>query len=91
MRAHGDVIAAADSLTVEVLGGGGSVSDAVFFVIELESRRAEIADITCQASGAWTEQVARQLTDAVDAFLAGKRFLILDRNPVSIRGRPGQR
>ncbi len=85
LRAHWDTIAAADFFTVEVLGWQGLVRYAVFFVIELETRRVEIAGITCQASGAWMEQVARNLTDAFDGFLTGKRFLILDRDPLYTR------
>jgi hypothetical protein len=29
---------------------------------------------------AWMKQVARNLTDAVDGFLAGKRYLLMDRD-----------
>lgn len=85
LRAHWDVIAAADFFTVEVLAWRGLVRYAVSFVIELKTRRVEIAGVTCQPSGEWMEQVARNLTDAVDGFLAGKRFLILDRDPLYAR------
>ena len=32
--------------------------------------------------GGWMKQVARNLLDAEDGFLLGKRFLIIDRDPV---------
>jgi transposase InsO family protein len=49
--------------------------------MELKTRRVEIAGITSQPTGAWMQQVARNLT-GWDGFLEGKRFLILDRDPL---------
>jgi len=54
----------------------------VLFVIELSSRRVEIAGITPQPSEAWMMQIARNLTDAEDGFLRDKRHLIMDRDPL---------
>ena len=57
----------------------GLVRQLVLFVIDLESRRVHIAGIVRQPHAAWMMQVARNLTDSVDGFLQGKRYLIHDR------------
>ena len=80
--AHWDVIAATDFFAVEVFGPAGLVRYHVLFVIELATRKVQIAGIISQPHGAWMEQVARNLTDALDGFLLGKRYLILDRDPL---------
>jgi len=82
LAAHWDAIAAADFFTVEVLTVGGLVRYFVFFVLRLETRRVEIAGITCSPSGAWMKQIARNLTDCEEGFLLGVRHLILDRDPL---------
>jgi putative transposase len=82
LRAHWNVIAAADFFTVEVWTLKGLTRYIVFFVLELSTRRVEIAGITADPDGFWMIQMARRLTDAVDGFLIGKRFLIHDRDPL---------
>ncbi len=82
MRAHWGAIAAADFFTAEVLTAFGLIRYHVFFVMDLKSRCVEIAGIASDPDGAWMMQVARNLTDAVDGFLLGKRHLILDRDPL---------
>ena len=86
LKAHWDAIAAADFFTVEVLTLGGLVRYHVFFVMALKTRRVEIAGITSQPCDAWMTQLARNLTDAVDGFLQGTRYLILDCDPLYTRG-----
>ena len=54
----------------------------VFFVIDIATRRVEIAGITRGPHGDWMQQVARNLLDAKDGFLLGKRYMILDRDPL---------
>ena len=54
----------------------------VLFVIELSTRRVEIAGVIAQPDGAWMTQKSRNWTDEVDGFLVGKRFLIHDRDPL---------
>src|SRR5262249_25778933 len=71
LAAHWDALAAADSFTVEVLTMAGLVRYVVLFVMKLKTRTVEIAGITRQPSGCWMTQVARNLTDADDGFLAG--------------------
>jgi transposase InsO family protein len=82
LAAHWGAIASADFFTVEVLTLGGLVRYHVLVVMDLMTRRVEIAGITCEPTGAWMMQVARNLTDADDGFLLGMRHLVLDRDPV---------
>ena len=49
-------------------------------VIELATRRVEIAGITPHPTAAFMQQCARQLTDPFDGFLLGKQYLIHDRD-----------
>ena len=42
----------------------------------------EIAGIASVADGLWMDQIARNLTDAGDGILKGKRYLIHDRDPL---------
>jgi putative transposase len=60
----------------------GLVRYFVLFVIDLGSRRVEVAGIAHQPSGAWMAQVARNLTDNVEGFLRDARYLIHDRDPL---------
>jgi putative transposase len=60
----------------------GHVRYFVFFVIDIETRRVEIAGITNAPSGKWMQQIARNLTDPEDGSLRGVRYLILDRDPL---------
>ena len=52
------------------------------FVIELSTRKVEIAGIAPVADGLWMDQIGRNLTDAGDGILKGKRYLIHDRDPL---------
>jgi putative transposase len=80
LSSHWDVLAAADFFTVEVWGLRGLVTCYVFFVIELATRRIEIAGITPGPSEAWMMQIGRNLTDPVEGFLADNKLLIIDRD-----------
>ena len=85
MLAHWAGLAAADFFTVEVLTLAGLKRYLVFFVIELQTRRVQIAGIHQQPGGAWVEQMVRTLTDPVDGFLRTARYLIHDRDPLYTR------
>ena len=74
------MLAAADFFTVEIWGPRGLVTFYVFFLIELATRRIEIAGITPSPNEAWMLQIGRNLTDPIDGFLADKKFVILDRD-----------
>ena len=54
----------------------------VLFFIELSMRKVEIAGIAPIANGLWMNQIGRNVTDAVDGILKGKRYLIHDRDPL---------
>jgi transposase InsO family protein len=54
----------------------------VLFFIELSTRKVEIGGIARAANGFWMSQIGRNLTDAVDGILNGKRYLIHDRDPL---------
>jgi putative transposase len=54
----------------------------VLFFIELSTRKVEIAGIASVAKGLWMSQIGRNLTDAVEGILNGKRYLIHDRDPL---------
>jgi transposase InsO family protein len=82
LKAHWDVLAAADFFTVEVWTARGLTRYVVLFVIELATRRIHIAGIASEPDSAWVVQCGRHLTDAVDGFLVGKRFLLHDRDPL---------
>ncbi len=82
LKAHLGEIAATDFFSVEVLAFTGLVRYFVLFVIDIKTRRVQIAGAVRQPHGAWMMQVARNLTDDVDGFLKGTRYLIHDRDPL---------
>ena len=82
LKAHWSAIAATDFFSVEVLTRTGLVRYFVLFVIDLETRRVEIAGVAQQPNGEWMKQVARNLTDSEEGFLNGDRYLIHDRDPL---------
>ena len=79
---HWDVLVAADFFTIEVWTRKGLTRFVVLFLIDLSTRRVEIAGIAAQANGLWMAQIARNLSDYVDGFLRGKRYLIHDHDPL---------
>jgi putative transposase len=79
---HREVIVAADFFTVEAWTRRGLTRFLVLFLIDLSSRRVTIAGLARQADGLWMSQVARNLCDAAEGFLVGKRYLIHDRDPL---------
>ncbi|MHC4429254.1 MAG: hypothetical protein ACYS0D_11745 [Planctomycetota bacterium] len=58
----------------------------MFFVIDLPTRKVEIAGIAPIPHGRWMEQVARNLIDDFSGFPPENRFLIHDRDPLFTRG-----
>jgi hypothetical protein len=79
---HWEQIVAADFFTVEVWTRQGLRRFMILFFIELSTRRVQIAGISAIANGLWMSQIARNLTDAADGLLNGKRYLIHDRDPL---------
>jgi transposase InsO family protein len=80
LKAHWETLSAADFFTVEVWGLRGLVTFYVLLVIELSTRRVYFAGATPNPNTDWMMQVARNLTDPVDGFVGGKRFIIIDRD-----------
>ena len=80
LRSHADVIAAADFFTTEVWTARGLVTHYTLFVMNISTRAVEIAGTTTNPNEAFMTQVARNLTDCVDGFLTGQRYLIVDRD-----------
>ena len=81
LKAHWGAIAATDFFSVEVLTRAGLVRYFVLFIIDLKTRRVEVAGIVQQPNGRWIQQIARNLTDVNTGFLNGSRYLIHDRDP----------
>jgi hypothetical protein len=82
IKAHLGAISAADFFAAEVMTLAGLVRFHVFFVLDIGSRRVEIAGIKVNPDGAWMKQIGRNLLDGEDGFLAGKRYLVIDRDPL---------
>ena len=79
---HREVIVAADFFTIEAWTRKGLTRFLVLFLIDLSSRRVQIAGVTRDGKGLGMSQVARNLGDAAEGFLIGKRYLIHDRDPL---------
>jgi hypothetical protein len=82
LNRHWDQIVASDFFTVEVWTPSGLQRFVILFFMELSTRRVEIGGIASRANGLWMTQIARNLTDDVDGFFKGKRYLIHDRDPL---------
>ena len=85
LKAHWGAIAATDFFSVEVITRSGLIRYFVLFVIDLKTRRVEIAGILPRPNGEWMKQIARNLTDCDEGFLNGSRHLIHDRDPLFTR------
>jgi putative transposase len=85
LSSHWNQIVASDFFTIEVWTPTGLQRFVVLFFIELSTRRVEIGGIANRANGLWMAQIARNLTDGVDGFFKGKRYLIHDRDPLYTR------
>jgi len=80
LKAHWECLSATDFLSVEVYTIKGLVTYYILFFIDIASRSVHIAGITPHPDNRWMVQIARNLTDAKDGVLRGKRYLILDRD-----------
>jgi len=80
IQSHWDVLGAIDFTTIEVWTKGGLVTFYLLFVMELVTRRVHFAGCTPNPDGRWMMQIARNLTDAEDGFLKGKRYVLMDRD-----------
>ena len=79
---HWELIVAADFFTVEVWTRQGLRRFVVLFVMELSTRKVEVAGIGPAPNGLWMKQIARNLTAGEDGIVNGKRYMIQDRDPL---------
>jgi putative transposase len=73
LKAHWGAIAATDFFSVEVLTRTGLARYFVLFIIDLQTRRVEIAGIAQHPNGQWMQQIARNLTGVDVGALNGSR------------------
>ena len=78
LKAHWDVIAAADFTSVEIWTKGGLVTFYLLFVMELKTRRVHFAGCTPNPNEPWMKKIARNLANWENGFLNGKKILLLD-------------
>jgi putative transposase len=81
IKSHWEVLTACDFFSVELLAKGKLIRYMVLFAIELSTRKVEILGIHPQPNGPWMEQVARNFSGE-GGCLAGKKYLIHDRDPL---------
>jgi putative transposase len=74
------VLASIDFFTVEVLTRRGLVTYYVLFFIHLESRRVNLAGITCHPDQVWMQQMARNATGESWGFLDQRRYALHGRD-----------
>ena len=74
------MLAAIDFTTVEVWTRHGLVTFYILFVMELATRRVHFAGVSPNPDDRWMKQMARNLTAADEGFLAGNRYVLMDRD-----------
>jgi putative transposase len=82
LSSHWEVMAATDFFTTEVWTAKGLIRYHVLFVIRLATREVKIVGIVPEPNDEWMKQVARNMTDCLDGFLKGYKYLIHDRSPL---------
>ena len=80
LKAHWKVFAASNFFSVDVWTPRGLVTYYVLFVFSIADRVVDIAGVTNRPDESWMLQIGRHLLDAEDGVLAGKRYLIVDRD-----------
>ena len=85
LASHWQSIGACDFFSIEAWGLKGLTRYMVFFVIDLATRRVQIAGILVDPCETLMLLWARNLTDSQDGFLKDKRILIHDRDPLFTR------
>ena len=80
LKAHWDVLASVDFTTIEAWTRSGLVTYYLLFFMELATRRVHFAGLTTNPDEAWLLQIARNVTDAEEGFLRGKRYILMDRD-----------
>jgi putative transposase len=80
LKARADTLAAIDFTTTEVWTMHGLVTTFILVVMNLKTRRVQIAGVTAHPDGAWVQQMGRNLTDAEDGFLLNHSHILIDRD-----------
>ena len=80
LKAHWESLAAIDFTTTEIWTIQGLVTMFVLVVMQLKTRRIEIAGITTNPDSAWVRQMARNQTEAQEGFLRNATHLLVDRD-----------
>ena len=80
LKAHWDVLTSVDFTTIDVWTRSGLVTYYLLFFMEVATRRVHFAGLTANPEEAWMLQVARNVTDAEEGFLRGKKYLLMDRD-----------
>ena len=80
LEAHWDVLASVDFTTIEVWTKSGLVTCYLLFVMELATQRVHFAGLTANPDQGWMLQIARNLTDAEQGLLRGRKYLLMDRD-----------
>jgi len=80
LEAHWDVLASIDFTTIEAWTKTGLVTYYLLFVMEIATRRVYFAGCIANPDEPWMVQIARNLSDAEDGFLRGKKYLLMDRD-----------
>jgi putative transposase len=80
LHTHWDVLASVDFTTIGVWTKKGLVTYYLLFFMELATRRVRFAGLTIHPDEDWLLQAARNVTDAEEGFLRGKRYLLMDRD-----------
>ncbi len=80
LKACWEVLGAIDFTIIEVWTTGGLVTYYLLFVTETATRRVHFAGCSLSPDEAWMMQIGRNLTDTLDGFLNGKRYVLMDRD-----------
>jgi len=76
LEAHWDVPASVDFTTIEVWTKGGLVTVYLLSVMVLATRRVHFPGSTTNPDEPWMLQASRNLGDAENGFLSGKKYLL---------------
>ncbi len=80
LKAHWETLAAIDFTTTEAWTQHGLVTLFVLVVMQVKTRRVEIAGVTANPDSACVRQIARNLTDPQDGFLRNSTHVLVDRD-----------
>jgi len=80
LRAHWEVLGAADFTTIEVWTFRGLVTFYILVAMRISTRQVDIVGVTTNADAEWVQQAARNLIDYEDGFFRDTRYLLLDRD-----------